>query len=250
MSLFSSFKELLAMPRATIEERREARRIKRDQAAAAKLQEAEAKYRAELQKHQGGESVKAAAKLAEQQAFKAAQPDILQSWCQHCGMDGLDLAEATAADVVAVMDYRLQLRAGEQAMALGFPVSVNRVPVTKARPGGLPSANTVEAKLAAVAAYFGLRPEQMAAMTYEERESAIAQRAWSPLINAVASCGVPASDLPSKTMDGESASDSIEELQQQMREEMDPVRLGKLAARANALRDKQWNSQSKTPTHD
>ena len=94
----------------------------------------------------------------------------------------------------------------------------------------------------AIAGYFGLAATDLAGLDAAAVGALLTKRVSADAAEKLAELGFPAAQIPAATTAAGSAADNLSDLHAQMREEKDPKKLGELAARANALRDKLWGT--------
>lgn len=100
---------------------------------------------------------------------------------------------------------------------------------------------SLSAQLGTFAAYFGLTVADLVGKDAATVTGLLATKISAEATEQIASLGVPVGQLPQQTAgNGGGAAETLEELQAQMKDEKDPKKLGQLAARANALREKLW----------
>lgn len=105
--------------------------------------------------------------------------------------------------------------------------------------------DTATAQLTAFAAYFGIKPTELSGLTPDAATSLLTARVSSAATEQVAALGFNVSDLPAQAAgNGGGAAETLEEIQTQLAEAKTAEARGKLAAKANALREKAWAAGS------
>ncbi len=105
---------------------------------------------------------------------------------------------------------------------------------------------TVSAQFGAVATFFGLKPEQLAGLDAAAATALFSRKVADTATDQVAALGFNVTAVPPPAPGhGGSAADTLEEVQAEMAGCKDPVALGKLAVKANALREKAWANPGK-----
>jgi hypothetical protein len=103
--------------------------------------------------------------------------------------------------------------------------------------------DTAVAQLNAIAAFFGVKSEELAGKDAKAATDILAKKVSDASLELVAGLGLPADKLPKQnSADG---AESLEEIQSRLAEAKTPEERGILAAKANALRDKAWATGSK-----
>lgn len=105
----------------------------------------------------------------------------------------------------------------------------------------LANANTA---LAAVATAVGVKVEEIAGKPAGDVQKVFTARIDARAGERLAELGFPTSGLPAsaETAAAGNSGDDLADIQAQLKTERDPVKAGQLAAKANALRDKQWQA--------
>lgn len=99
---------------------------------------------------------------------------------------------------------------------------------------------SLNSQLATFSAFFGLAAADLAGKKPAEVNALIQQKISAEAIERLAGAGAPAAGLPAPSSSPSASGDALEDIQAQMKTEKDPEKLGQLAKRANALRDKAW----------
>jgi hypothetical protein len=97
------------------------------------------------------------------------------------------------------------------------------------------SLKSTETALASIAGFLGLKPAEVLGKTDTEIDTLCAAKLTAAATAQLAGRGFSPSTLPAAS--GGNGGDTLADLQAAMAETKDPVRLGQLAAKANALRD-------------
>jgi hypothetical protein len=106
--------------------------------------------------------------------------------------------------------------------------------------------SALSSQLSAMAGFFGLKPEQLAGLDAAAATALVSRRIADTATEQVAALGFNVTAVPPTAPgNGGSAADTLEEVQSEMAGCKDPVALGKLAAKANALREKAWANPGK-----
>ncbi len=157
---------------------------------------------------------------------------------------GLGARGHAEADFRANFRRRLARQVDDQMATLGFPVAADQV--SSAALPEIPRAeDTVSNRLAFVASELGCPVDILRAKTGDELRGMVRNRVSVVAGHRLAEMAFPLAALPANR--GEIAvggDDSLEDVQTQMKDTKDPVQLGRMAARANALRNKQWANSS------
>lgn len=105
----------------------------------------------------------------------------------------------------------------------------------------LTSAN---AALGIFATALGFKAEEMAGKSADDVKKALNARVETRSGERLAELGFPVSGLPAsaETASAAGTGDALADIQAQLGTEKDPKKAGELAAKANALRDKQWGA--------
>jgi hypothetical protein len=103
------------------------------------------------------------------------------------------------------------------------------------------SISALTAQVATFAAFFGLKPAELTGKDSAALTALLAEKVSAQAAEQLAGAGVPQAQLP-KVTQTEAAADTYDGIVAQMAAEKDPVKLGQLAAKANALRNAQWSA--------
>lgn len=95
--------------------------------------------------------------------------------------------------------------------------------------------------------FFGLTRAELKGKSKADLTALLKQKISDATIEQVASLGLKPAELPANKGGGNSGGDALEDIQAQMVTCKDPAQLGKLAARANAIRDGKTGEQKKEP---
>jgi hypothetical protein len=158
-------------------------------------------------------------------------------------MLGFGAAEPPPPTLTAFRDQvraRISARTSDKIAELGFP---GAVPALSARADSeLAVHDSPAARLAVLAAELGCGVDDLRKEHGEATRQRIEARVAELAMTGVAGLGIAASALPPCVGDSMAGGDELEEIQQQLGSERDPVKAGQLAAKANALRDRKWSN--------
>jgi hypothetical protein len=144
---------------------------------------------------------------------------------------GADLVTARAA-IIALTTERDQARAD---LAAAQTASATQATTLRAE------ITALTAQRDAFAGFFGITVSDLAAKDTAGIAELLKTRISAEATEQIAALGQPMAALPKQTGgNGGGALETLEDLHAQMREEKDLKKLGQLAAKANALRDKLW----------
>lgn len=149
-------------------------------------------------------------------------------------------ANAPPAPAGTLRGFIQSLRSGAQTGSELVTARQQIATLTTERDQARQSATVLVAQVNAFAAFFGFSATDLAGKSGADVTALIDRRISEQAAEQVAALGVPPGKLPGKTGSDTGSGESLEELQAAMATERDPVKLGQLAAKANALRDKAW----------
>lgn len=163
----------------------------------------------------------------------------LDAWCIPLGVNLAALNGKSPEQSRAIIREQIARMAADQAEAIGFPLSFERAlaAIHGEAPGALP-----QSRLGMIASMLGATEAELATMSVDDAPKFIAHRISDLAMSQICSVGVPANSLPKVT--GEiGGGDTLEEIRAEAAVEKDPAKLGALAAKAIAIRDRAWARQ-------